>query len=86
MRLAVGHHARPQDAARGIFHLALAVVALLGMTSQDCAAEDEIRIGNTMPYTGPASAYGLIGKVITAYFNKFNAEFSEHFACGNFIS
>jgi branched-chain amino acid transport system substrate-binding protein len=38
------------------------------------ASATEIRIGNTMPYTGPASAYGLIGKVIAAYFNKINAE------------
>jgi branched-chain amino acid transport system substrate-binding protein len=34
----------------------------------------EIRIGNTMPYTGPAAAYGIVGKVIAAYFNKVNAE------------
>ena len=34
----------------------------------------EIRIGNTMPYSGPASAYGNIGKVIAAYFDKINAE------------
>ena len=36
--------------------------------------DNEIRIGNTMPYTGPASAYGIIGKVIAAYFDKINAE------------
>jgi branched-chain amino acid transport system substrate-binding protein len=36
--------------------------------------DNEIRIGNTMPYTGPASAYGVIGKVIAAYFDKINAE------------
>ncbi|WP_444841199.1 ABC transporter substrate-binding protein [Bradyrhizobium sp.] len=34
----------------------------------------EIRIGNTMPYSGPASAYGVIGKVVAAYFDKVNAE------------
>ena len=34
----------------------------------------EIRIGNTVPYTGPASAYGVIGKVLAAYFDKVNAE------------
>lgn len=34
----------------------------------------EIRIGNTMPYTRPASAYGVIGKVLAAYFEKVNAE------------
>jgi len=38
------------------------------------AADDEIRIGNTMPYTGPASAYGVIGKTLSAYFDKVNAE------------
>jgi branched-chain amino acid transport system substrate-binding protein len=38
------------------------------------AGDNEIRIGNTMPYSGPASAYGTIGKVITAYFDKTNAE------------
>jgi TRAP transporter TAXI family solute receptor len=32
----------------------------------------EIRIGNTMPYTGPASAYGIIGKTIAAYFKMIN--------------
>src|SRR6202171_4580060 len=36
--------------------------------------DNEIRIGNTMPYTGPASSYGIIGKVIAAYFDKINAE------------
>src|SRR6516165_8197349 len=38
------------------------------------ASDSEIRIGNTMPYSGPASAYGVIGKTIAAYFNKINAE------------
>ena len=36
--------------------------------------DDEIRIGNTMPYSGPASAYGVIGKTLAAYFDKVNAE------------
>lgn len=36
--------------------------------------DTEIKIGNTNPYSGPASAYGSIGKGITAYFNKINAE------------
>nr|WP_247838208.1 ABC transporter substrate-binding protein [Bradyrhizobium sp. 200] len=34
----------------------------------------EIRIGNTAPYTGPASAYGVIAKTIAAYLDKVNAE------------
>ena len=46
---------------------ALAAMALLfGQTTSSRAADDEIRIGNTMPYSGPASAYGTIGKTIAA--------------------
>src|SRR3546814_8962755 len=36
------------------------------------ATDTEIKIGNTMPYSGPASAYGQIGKAIAAYFDKVN--------------
>src|SRR5215813_14305118 len=38
------------------------------------ATDTEIKIGNTMPYSGPASAYGVIGKTEAAYFRKINAE------------
>jgi branched-chain amino acid transport system substrate-binding protein len=38
------------------------------------ATDTEIKIGNIMPYSGPASAYGVIGKTIDAYFKKVNAE------------
>src|SRR5580692_2969647 len=34
--------------------------------------ETEIKIGQTMPYSGPASAYGVIGKTETAYFKMIN--------------
>jgi branched-chain amino acid transport system substrate-binding protein len=36
--------------------------------------DTEIKIGNIMPYSGPASSYGVIGKTEAAYFNKINAE------------
>jgi len=36
------------------------------------ASDDEIRIGNIMPYSGPLSAYALIGRTQAAYFNKVN--------------
>jgi branched-chain amino acid transport system substrate-binding protein len=36
--------------------------------------DGEIKIGNIMPYSGPASAYGVIGKTEQAYFAKINAE------------
>ena len=38
------------------------------------ASDTEIKIGNTNPYSGPASAYGMVGRTIAAYFNKVNAE------------
>jgi branched-chain amino acid transport system substrate-binding protein len=38
------------------------------------ATDSEIRIGNIMPYSGPLSAYALIGRTETAFFNKINAE------------
>jgi branched-chain amino acid transport system substrate-binding protein len=38
------------------------------------ATDTEIKIGNTMPYSGPASSYGIIGKVDAAYFGMINAQ------------
>src|SRR4030081_3635223 len=36
------------------------------------ATDTEIKIGNITPYSGPASAYGVIGKTEAAYFKKIN--------------
>src|SRR4030088_2054913 len=36
------------------------------------ATDTEIKIGNIMPYSGPASAYGVIGKIEDAYFKMIN--------------
>ena len=36
------------------------------------ASDTEIKIGNIMPYSGPASAYGVIGKMEEAYFKMIN--------------
>ena len=38
------------------------------------ATDTEIKIGNIMPYSGAASAYGVIGKTEEAYFRMINAE------------
>jgi branched-chain amino acid transport system substrate-binding protein len=60
--------------------LATAVITLtsgaaLAQKKYDTGATDtEIKIGNIMPYSGPASAYGVIGKTEEAYFKKINAE------------
>ncbi|WP_426527279.1 ABC transporter substrate-binding protein, partial [Streptomyces sp. MH13] len=62
---------------------AVSAIAVLAMTSGNAlaqkkydtgASDTEIKIGNIMPYSGPASAYGVIGKTEQAYFNKINAE------------
>jgi branched-chain amino acid transport system substrate-binding protein len=36
------------------------------------ASDTEIKIGQTMPYSGPASAYSVIGKIELAYFKRLN--------------
>jgi branched-chain amino acid transport system substrate-binding protein len=38
------------------------------------ASDGEIKVGNIMPYSGPLSAYAIIGKTQAAYFKKINAE------------
>ena len=71
---------------------ALGVAALLAGTAvaqkkYDTGATDsEIKIGNTNPYSGPASAYGTIGKVIGAYFKKVNDEGGVNGRKINYIS
>jgi branched-chain amino acid transport system substrate-binding protein len=49
-------------------------------------SKSEIKIGNIMPYSGPASAYGVIGKTEAAYFNKLNDEGGVNGRKINFIS
>jgi len=50
------------------------------------ATDGEIKIGNIMPYSGPASSYATIGKTEAAYFNKINAEGGINGRKINFIS
>ena len=60
--------------------VAIAAAALmsgqaLAQNKYDVGANDkEIKLGHINPYSGPASAYGTIGKAIGAYFDKVNAE------------
>src|SRR5216117_1604666 len=62
--------------------VALALIGALGplLVAGPASAEmpgvtaTEIKIGHTNPYSGPASAYGTIGKVNAAYFKKVNDE------------
>ena len=54
---------------------ALASPAALAQKKYDPGASDkEVLLGHINPYSGPASAYGTIGRVIAAYFKKVNQE------------
>src|SRR6266550_722829 len=76
----------------GAFSAALALLAVTSGTAlakkkYDVGATDtEIKIGNIMLYSGPASAYGVIGKTEEAYFRKINAEGGINGRKINFIS
>jgi ABC-type branched-subunit amino acid transport system substrate-binding protein len=48
--------------------------------------DTEIKIGNIMPYSGPASAYSVTGRTEAAYFRKINAEGGINGRKINFIS
>ncbi len=88
--------ARPGEAARRALLpaiLALALGALLASAPNlqaakyDQGANDkEIKIGNTMPYSGPASAYGTIGRVESAFFKMINDEGGVNGRKINYIS
>ena len=64
--------------AVGIFvamSMAMATSAAVAQKKYDVGATDkEIKIGQTMPYSGNASAYGTIGKVEAAYFTMLNEQ------------
>jgi len=73
--------------------LAVALVLGLALTGGSALAADmpgvtatEIKVGNTNPYSGPASAYGTIGKAIAGYFHKVNDEGGINGRKINFIS
>jgi branched-chain amino acid transport system substrate-binding protein len=76
----------------GAFSAALAILTAtsspaLAQKKYDIGATDtEIKIGNIMPYSGPASSYGVIGKTEEAYFRKINAEGGINGRKINFIS
>ena len=70
-----------------ILAAALAAPSALAQKKYDQGATDtEIKIGNINPYSGPASAYGAIGKAIGAYFKKINEEGGINGRKINFIS
>ena len=55
-----------------IFGVAASGSAIAQKKYDTGATDTEIKIGNIMPYSGPASSYGLIGKTEEAYFRMVN--------------
>ena len=82
-----GHQARLAAMSAAIVILAATGASAFAQKKYDTGASDtEIKIGNIMPYSGPASAYGIIGKTEQAYFNKINAAGGINGRKINFIS
>jgi branched-chain amino acid transport system substrate-binding protein len=74
-------------AAPGALALAGLPLPALAAGKYDTGATDgEIKIGNTNPYSGPASSYGTIGKCHTAYFKMINTQGGINGRKVNFIS
>src|SRR3979490_3524248 len=73
MHYRVLSHAK-SAALAGLLAVALASAASAQKKYDPGATDTEIKIGNIMPYSGPASAYATIGKTEAAYFNRINSE------------
>ncbi|WFU54208.1 ABC transporter substrate-binding protein [Bradyrhizobium pachyrhizi] len=73
-------------ALAGLLTIAVASAANAQKKYDPGATDTEIKVGNIMPYSGPASAYATIGKTEAAYFNKLNSEGGINGRKVNFIS
>src|ERR1700732_552029 len=67
----------------GIFHLLTGTAVAIALSASSAhaqkkydpgATDTEIKIGQTVPFSGPASAYATIGKAQAAYFNMINEQ------------
>jgi len=82
-----GLHSNAALFSAALLATALAATPASAQKKYDTGATDtEIKIGHTIAYSGPASSYGVIGKIETAYFNKINAEGGINGRKINFIS
>jgi branched-chain amino acid transport system substrate-binding protein len=65
----------PKISKRSLLKVSVALAfPMIGGPASAQSAPKEIKLGQTMPYSGPASAYGTIGKLHQAYFKKINDE------------
>jgi branched-chain amino acid transport system substrate-binding protein len=72
--------------AAAIFSVAVCNGAVAQKKYDTGATDTEIKIGNIMPYSGPASSYGLIGKTEEAYFRMINDQGGINGRKINFVS
>ena len=79
-------HRRALLTAAAVAGFIPAAPAILRADETPGVTATEIRIGNTMPYSGPASAYGTIGKAIAAMFRMANDQGGFAGRKVNFIS
>jgi branched-chain amino acid transport system substrate-binding protein len=79
----IKHHEEGRDMRIRIFHLITAAAAAIALSAAPASAQKkydtgasdtEIKIGQTVPFSGPASAYATIGKAQAAYFNMINEQ------------
>ena len=62
-----------RSAPAALLSVALSLAALTTASAQQPGITDtEIKFGNIMPYSGPASALSVTGKVFAAYFDMIN--------------
>src|ERR1700748_3888848 len=73
-------------ALAGLIAAAVASAANAQKKYDPGATDIEIKIGNIMPYSGPASAYAVIGKTEDAYFKMINSQGGINGRKINFIS
>ncbi len=66
-----------------LFHFVTATAIAIALSASSAyaqkkydpgATDTEIKIGQTVPFSGPASAYASIGKTQAAYFNMINEQ------------
>jgi branched-chain amino acid transport system substrate-binding protein len=85
----LSHHAlchAKSAALAGLLAASIASAAYAQKKYDPGATDTEIKVGNIMPYSGPASAYAVIGKTEDAYFRKINSEGGINGRKINFIS
>jgi branched-chain amino acid transport system substrate-binding protein len=78
----------------GIFHLVTGTAVAIALSASSASAQKkydtgatdtEIKIGQTVPFSGPASAYATIGKAQAAYINMVNEQGGVNGRKVNFI-